>query len=158
MRVKRIGSGAAMLAGALAVTGLAFAPSAAAVAPTTATVTASCGLFGGGAATLTATQTGTAATITFTSTAVTAPIQLNANSISSTLTMANSTGPNRVFTGTANPLMPINSPITVGPLNGTVASGDSLNFLGGSLKMVVFGITVTCTTSSTQLPGPFVYS
>ncbi|MGW0943397.1 hypothetical protein ACWD4O_12730 [Streptomyces sp. NPDC002623] len=157
MRGKRIGSGAAMLAGALAVTGLAFAPSAAAVAPTTATVTASCGLFGGGAATLTATQSGTSATITFTSTAVTAPIQINANSIASTLTMANSTGSARVFTGTVNPLMPIGSPITVGPLNGTVASGDSLNFLGGSLKMVVFGITVTCTTSSTQLPGPFVF-
>ncbi|MEU3616748.1 hypothetical protein ABZ725_31255 [Streptomyces sp. NPDC006872] len=157
MRVKRIGSGAAVLAGALAVTGLALAPSAVAVAPTTATVTASCGLFGGGAATLTATQSGTSATITFTSTAVTAPIQISANSIASTLTMANSTGSARVFTGTTNPLMPIGSPITVGPLNGTVASGDSLNFLGGSLKMVVFGITVTCTTSTTQLPGPFVF-
>ncbi|MEV1064050.1 hypothetical protein [Streptomyces sp. NPDC050263] len=157
MRGKRIGSGAALLAGALAVTGLALAPSAVAVAPTTATVTASCGLFGGGAATLTATQSGTSATITFTSTAVTAPIQINANSIASTLTMANSTGPVRVFTGSVNPLMPVGSPITVGPLNGTVASGDSLNFLGGSLKMVVFGITVTCTTSSTQLPGPFVF-
>ncbi|MDR6973790.1 hypothetical protein J2X68_000459 [Streptomyces sp. 3330] len=158
MRGKRIGSGAAMLAGALAVTGLALAPSAAAVTPLTANVTASCGLFGGGAATLTATQTGTAATLKLTSTAITTPIAIGANSISSTLTMANSTGSARVFSGTVNPAMPAGSTITVGPLNGTVASGDSLDFYGGSLKMVVFGITVTCTTSAAQTPGPFVFS
>ncbi|MCX5370012.1 hypothetical protein OG613_16440 [Streptomyces sp. NBC_00015] len=158
MRGKRIGSGAAMLVGALAVTGLALAPSAAAVTPLTANVTASCGLFGGGAATLTATQTGTAATLKLTSTAITTPIAIGANSISSTLTMANSTGSARVFSGTVNPAMPAGSTITVGPLNGTVASGDSLNFYGGSLKMVVFGITVTCTTSAAQTPGPFVFS
>ncbi|OQR61328.1 hypothetical protein B6E66_24950 [Streptomyces maremycinicus] len=158
MRGKRIGSGAAMLAGALAVTGLALAPSAAAVTPLTANVTASCGLFGGGAATLTATQTGTAATLKLTSTAITTPIAIGANSISSTLTMANSTGSARVFSGTVNPAMPAGSTITVGPLNGTVASGDKLDFYGGSLKMVVFGITVTCTTSAAQTPGPFVFS
>lgn len=157
MRGKRIGSGAAMLVGALAVTGLALAPSAVAVTPLTANVTASCGLFGGGAATLTATQTGTAATLKLTSTAITTPIAIGANSINSTLTMANSTGSARVFSGTVNPAMPTTT-ITVGPLNGTVASGDSLNFYGGSLKMVVFGITVTCTTSAAQTPGPFVFS
>src|SRR4051794_8124503 len=59
MRGKRTTTGAAVLVGALAVTGLAFAPTAAAVTPTTATINASCGLFGGGAATLTATQSGT---------------------------------------------------------------------------------------------------
>ncbi|MFI5792467.1 hypothetical protein [Streptomyces sp. NPDC051677] len=158
MRGKRIGSGAALLAGALAVTGLAFAPSAAAVTPTTATVTANCGLFGGGAATLTATQTGTAATIKLTSTAITAPIMINANTIASTLTMANSTGSARVFSGTVNPAMAVGDPITVGPLNGTVASGDKLDFYKGSLKMVVFGITVTCTTNAAQSPGPFVFN
>ncbi|MFC4503334.1 MULTISPECIES: hypothetical protein [Streptomyces] len=157
MKGKRIGSGAAMLAGALAVTGLAFAPSALAVTPTTATVTASCGIFGGGAATLTATQSGTSATLTLSSTAITAPIPLSANSITSTLTMANSTGSARVFSGTVNPAMATGAPITVGPLNGTVASGDSLDFKGGSLKMVVLGITVTCTTSTAQTPGPFVF-
>ncbi|MGW2909389.1 hypothetical protein ACWC9X_02885 [Streptomyces asoensis] len=158
MRGKRIGSGAAMLAGALAVTGLAFAPSAVAVTPLTATVTANCGLFGGGAATLTATQMGTAATLKLSSTAITAPIPIGANSISSTLTMANSTGAARVFSGAVNPAMATGDPITVGPLNGTVASGDSLDFYKGSLKMVVFGITVTCTANAAQAPGPFVFS
>ncbi|MCX4762056.1 hypothetical protein OG562_13940 [Streptomyces sp. NBC_01275] len=158
MRGKRIGSGAALLAGALAVTGLAFAPSALAVTPTTATVTASCGLFGGGAATLTATQTGTSATIQLTSSAIVAPIPISANAISSTLTMANSTGAARVFTGSANPAMATGAPIDVGLLTGTVASGDSLDFYKGSLKMVVFGVTVTCTSSAAQAPGPFVFS
>ncbi|KUO13993.1 hypothetical protein [Streptomyces sp. DSM 15324] len=153
---KRIGSGAALLAGALAVTGLALAPSAAAVTPDTATITASCGIFGGGAATLTATQSGTSATLTLTS-SITTPLSLGANSINSTLTMANSTGPARVFSGSVNPAMAAGSTITVGPLPGTVASGDSLDFKGGSLKMVIFGITVTCTTSAAQAPGPFVF-
>ncbi|MET8976062.1 hypothetical protein ABZX85_10625 [Streptomyces sp. NPDC004539] len=156
MRGKRIGSGAAMLAGALAVTGLALAPTAAAVTPTTATFTASCGIFGGGAATLTATQTGTAATLKLSTTAVKAPLAIGANTINSTLTMVNSAGPNRVFTGTVNPAMAINDPITVGPLNGTVASGDTLDIYNGGLVMVVFGITVTCTATGPQTPA-FVY-
>lgn len=46
----------------------------------------------------------------------------------------------------------------MGPLSGTVASGDSLEAYGGSLKMVVFGITITCTASALQSPGPFVFS
>ncbi|KUN77479.1 hypothetical protein [Streptomyces griseoruber] len=161
---KRIGSGAALLAGALAVTGLAFAPSAAAaVTPTSASITASCGIFGGGAATLTATQSTTdptAATITLTSSAITTPLALGKNTIASTLTMVNSTGANRVFSGTVNPAMSAGSSITVGPLPGTVAVGDSLTFDGGSLKMVIFGITITCTTTpnTNQTPGPFVFS
>jgi hypothetical protein len=157
MRGKRIGSGAALLAGTLAVTGLALAPSAAAVTPTTATVTANCGLFGGGAATLTATQSGTSATLKLSSTAITAPIAIGANSITSTLTMANSTGSARVFTGTVNPAMAVGDPIVVGPLGGTVAAGDGLDLYRGSLKMVVFGITVTCTATGPQSPGPFVF-
>ncbi|USQ88238.1 hypothetical protein NFX46_33535 [Streptomyces phaeoluteigriseus] len=157
MRGKRIGSGAALLAGTLAVTGLALAPTAAAVTPTTATVTANCGLFGGGAATLTATQSGTSATLKLSSTAITAPIAINANSITSTLTMANSTGAARVFSGTVNPAMAVGAPIVVGPLGGTVAPGDRLDFYRGSLKMVVFGITVTCTATGPQSPGPFVF-
>ncbi|WP_338683345.1 hypothetical protein QD712_21185 [Streptomyces acidiscabies] len=157
MRGKRIGSGAALLAGTLAVTGLALAPTAVAVSPTTATFTASCGIFGGGSATLTATQNGTAATLTLSTTAVKAPLPIGANSINSTLTMTNSAGANRVFTGNANPAMATNDPITVGPLNGTVASGDSLDIFGGGLTMVVFGITVTCTATGHQ-SAPFVYS
>ncbi|WP_133911736.1 hypothetical protein [Streptomyces sp. NBC_00582] len=161
---KRIGSGAAVLAGALAATGLVFAPTAsAAVSPTSATITASCGIFGGGTATLTATQSATnptAATMTLTSSAITTPLALNQNSIASTLTMVNTTGPNRVFSGSVNPAMSAGSSITVGPLPGTVAVGDSLTFNGGSLKMVILGITITCTTATgtSQTPGPFVFS
>ncbi|MFE2584833.1 hypothetical protein [Streptomyces sp. NPDC059378] len=158
--MKRLASGAALTAGILAATALAFAPSAsAAVTPGSASITASCGLFGGGAATLTATQvSSTSATITLSSTGITTPLALSANSINSTLTMTNSTGANRVFSGTVNPAMPAGGAVTVGPLPGTVAVGDSLDFYKGSLKMVIFGITVTCTSSAAQSPGPFVFS
>ncbi|MEU6142610.1 hypothetical protein ABZ848_19840 [Streptomyces sp. NPDC047081] len=157
MRRKRIGMGAALTVGALAATGLAFAPTAAAVTPDTATINADCGSFGSGEATLTATQDGTAATITVTS-AVTAPIALSEDSISSTLTLVNNTtGGTSVFTGTENPAIAAGDPVTVGPLDGTVASGDSLEAYGGSLQLTVFGITVTCTATAAQSPGPFVF-
>ena len=78
---------AALAVGAVAVAGLAFAPSAAAVSPGSATATYDCGTWGGGSATLTATQSGTAATITLTS-AVTTPIAVGANQISANLTLA----------------------------------------------------------------------
>src|SRR5690606_39648184 len=58
MRGKRYGLGLSLAAGTLAVCGLAFAPAAAAVAPGSATVNADCGTWGGGDATLTATQNG----------------------------------------------------------------------------------------------------
>ncbi|MFE5138967.1 hypothetical protein [Streptomyces fagopyri] len=158
--MKRLASGAALTAGVLAATALAFAPSAsAAVTPSSATITATCGLFGGGAATLTATQvSSTSATVTLSSTAITTPLALSANSINSTLTMTNSTGANRVFSGAVNPAIPAGGSVTVGPLPGTVAIGDSLDFYKGSLKMVIFGITVTCTSTAAQSPGPFVFS
>ncbi|MFF9766089.1 hypothetical protein ACF1GT_05650 [Streptomyces sp. NPDC014636] len=157
MRGKHTATGAALAAGALAVTGLAFAPTAAAVTPQTATITASCGIFGGGAATLTATQSGTSATITLTSSAISPPVAVAADSISSTLTMAKAGGGTVVFSGTKNPAMSAGSPVSVGPLPGTVASGDSLDAFGGSLKMVIFGIPVTCTAPAKQAPGPFVF-
>lgn|GEM_PF-1826946 len=157
MRTRRIGAGAAMAAGALAVASLAFAPSALAVSPDTATINADCGAFGSGSATLTATQDGTAATITVTS-AVTAPIALSADSISSTLTLVNNTtGSTSTFSGNKNPAIAAGDPVTVGPLNGTVASGDSLEAYGGTLQLTVFGITVTCTATGPQSPGPFVF-
>jgi hypothetical protein len=146
-----------MVMGALAAASLAFAPSALAVTPDTATINADCGTFGSGSATLTATQDGTAATITVTS-AVTAPIALSANSISSSLTLVNNTtGGTTVFSGNENPAIAAGDPVTVGPLNGTVASGDSLEAYGGSLKLTVFGITVTCTATGPQSPGPFAF-
>ncbi|MFD5947058.1 hypothetical protein ACFWAZ_16000 [Streptomyces collinus] len=157
MRCKRIGAGAALAAGALAVTGLAFAPAALAVTPQTATINADCGTFGSGEATLTATQDGTAATLTVKSSAITAPIGLGEDSISSTLTLVKAGGGTVDFTGTENPAMAAGAPVEVGPLSGTVASGDSLEAFGGSLKMTVFGITITCTASGPQSPGPFVF-
>ncbi|WP_128376756.1 hypothetical protein [Streptomyces cavernae] len=157
MRSQRIGTGAALAAGTLAATALAFAPSAVAVAPTTATITANCGVFGGGAATLTATQSGKAATITLKSTAVTAPIAVGKDSIRSTLTLVKASGGTTVFSGTKNPAIPAGGGVTVGPLDGTVASGDRLEAFGGSLRMVVFGITITCTATGPQSPGPFVF-
>jgi hypothetical protein len=157
MRCKRIGAGAALAAGALAVTGLAFAPAALAVTPQTATINADCGTFGSGEATLTATQDGTAATLSVKSSAITAPIGLGEDSISSTLTLVKAGGGTVDFTGTENPAMAAGAPVEVGPLSGTVASGDSLEAFGGSLKMTVFGITITCTASGPQSPGPFVF-
>ena len=157
MRCKRIGAGAALAAGALAVTGLAFAPAALAVTPQTATISADCGTFGSGEAILTATQDGTAATLTVKSSAITAPIALGEDSISSTLTLVKSGGGTVDFSGTENPAMAAGAPVEVGPLSGTVASGDSLEAFGGSLKMTVFGITITCTATGPQSPGPFVF-
>ncbi|MER6420767.1 hypothetical protein [Streptomyces sp. NPDC001137] len=156
MRAKRISTGAAVAVGALAAASLAFAPSALAVTPQSATITADCGSFGGGEATLTATQDGTAATLTVTS-AITAPIALSQDSISSTLTLVDASGGTTAFTGTKNPAMAGGDPVTVGPLSGTVASGDSLEAYGGSLQMTVFGITITCTATGPQSPGPFVF-
>ncbi|GGU33408.1 hypothetical protein ACH4HG_07810 [Streptomyces coeruleorubidus] len=157
MRCKRIGAGAALAAGALAVTGLAFAPAALAVTPQTATISADCGTFGSGEATLTATQDGTAATLTVKSSAITAPIALGEDSIASTLSLVKAGGGTVDFTGTQNPAMAAGAPVEVGPLSGTVASGDSLEAFGGSLKMTVFGITITCTATGPQSPGPFVF-
>ncbi|MET9448276.1 hypothetical protein [Streptomyces cinerochromogenes] len=157
MRGKRTATGAALAAGALAVTGLAFAPTAAAVTPQSATITANCGIFGGGTATLTATQAGTSATLTLTSTAIKTPVAVAQDSIASTLTLVRAGGGTTVFSGTRNPAMASGSAVTVGPLPGTVASGDSLEAYGGSLKMVIFGVTVTCTASAKQSPGPFVF-
>jgi hypothetical protein len=156
MTRKRFGAGAALTAGAVALAGLALAPAAAAVTPQSATITADCGLYGGGSATLTATQSGTSATITVTS-AINAPLPLAEDSIASTLTMVKAGGGTVAFTGTENPAVATGQPVVVGPLSGTVASGDSLEAYGGSLQLVIFGITVTCTATGAQSPGPFVF-
>jgi hypothetical protein len=157
MRRKRIATGAALVAGTLAVTGLALAPTALAVTPQSATITADCGSFGSGEATLTATQDGTAATVTVNSSGITAPIALSEDSISSTVTLVKAGGGTVSFSGTENPAMAAGDPVQVGPLSGTVASGDSLEAYGGSLQMTVFGITITCTATGPQSPGPFVF-
>jgi hypothetical protein len=156
MNGTRISTGAALVVGALAATGLAFAPAALAVTPDTATINADCGLFGSGQATLTATQDGTAATVTVTS-AINAPLPLSEDSITSTLTFVNANGTTTTFSGTENPAIATGDPVTVGPLSGTVNAGDSLESYGGSLQIVVFGITVTCSATGPQAPGPFVF-
>lgn len=158
MRGKRFGTGLPLAAGALAVCGLAFAPTAAAVAPGTATVNADCGSYGGGDATLTATQSGTSATITLKTSSVTAPLSISQDSLASELTTVKEGGGTVVFKGTKNPAMSTGDALEVGPLSGTVASGDSLEAFGGTLKVTAFGfITITCTATAPQAPGPFVF-
>ena len=156
MRRTRLGTGTALLA-AVAASGLALTQTAAAVTPQSATITADCGSFGGGEATLTATQSGTSATITVSSSAITVPIAIAKDSVTSTATMVKASGGTTVFSGKKNPAMSAGSPVTVGPLSGTVASGDKLEAYGGSLKLTVFGITITCTAKAPQSPGPFVF-
>ncbi|GAQ63467.1 hypothetical protein [Streptomyces scabiei] len=157
MRRIRLGAGSALLAGTLAVSGLALAPTAAAVTPDVATINATCTIGGSGVATLTATQDGTSATVTVTSEGITAPIALAEDSIQSTLTLVNASGGTVAFTGTENPALAAGDGVQVGPLTGTVAPGDSLDAFGGSLQMVIFGFPVTCTAGAAQSPGPFVF-
>ncbi|MDT9690697.1 hypothetical protein Q5762_20585 [Streptomyces sp. P9(2023)] len=153
----RLGIGA-VLAGALAVTGLAFAPAAGAVTPGSATATYDCGIWGGGLATLAATQSGTAATITLTS-AVKTPVAVGADTINAQLTMARGAGGTVVFSGQKNPALAAQQSVTIGPLDATVAVGDSLNsyFAGTALTMTIFGVTVNCDAVTSQSPGPFVF-
>ncbi|MFE9490173.1 MULTISPECIES: hypothetical protein [unclassified Streptomyces] len=148
--IRRLAICSALAAGALA-----LAPTAEAVAPTTATISFDCGVYGSGSATLTATQDGTSATINLSTSAITAPISVGANSVNSTLTLTNSGAGSVTFTGSSNPAIPAGSPVSTGPLKGTVASGDSLE--AKSLKVVVLGITATCNATSAQSPGPFVF-
>ncbi|GAA2424473.1 MULTISPECIES: hypothetical protein [Streptomyces] len=148
--IRRLAICSALAAGALA-----LAPTAEAVAPTTATISFDCGVYGSGSATLTATQDGTSATINLSTSAITAPISVGANSVNSTLTLTNNGAGSVTFTGSSNPAIPAGSPVSTGPLKGTVASGDSLE--AKSLKVVVLGITATCNATSAQSPGPFVF-
>lgn len=158
MRGKRFGTGVSLAAGVLAVCGLAFAPTAAAVAPGAATVNADCGSWGGGDATLTVTQNGTSATVTLTTSSVTAPLSISKDSLVSNLTLVKGSGGTTVFKGTKNPAMSSGDDLQVGPLTGTVASGDSLQAFGGTLKVTAFGfITITCKATAPQSPGPFVF-
>ncbi|MFG3633793.1 hypothetical protein [Streptomyces huasconensis] len=149
------GIGSALGAGALAVGALAMAPTAGAVEPQSATLSFDCGSFGSGTATLTAAQNGTSATIQVSTSAITAPVNVAAGSVRSTLTLTKNGSGTTTFTGNRNPAIPSGSPVSTGPLTGTVAAGDSL--VGKSLKIVVFGITVNCTATSAQSPGPFVF-
>lgn len=149
------GIGTLLGIGAMAATTLAMAPAAHALTPETATLSFDCGSFGSGTATLNATQDGTAATITVSTDAISSPFPVSANSVRSTLTLAKNGTGTTTFTGNSNPAIPAGAAVSTGPLNGTVAAGDSLE--ATSLTVVVFGITVTCTATSPQNPGPFVF-
>jgi len=147
--------GSLCLLGALAATTLAMAPAAHAVTPETATLSFDCGSYGSGTATLKAAQDGTAATIEVSTQAITAPVPIGANSVESTLTLARNGTDTTTFTGSSNPAIPAGAAVSTGPLDGTVASGDSLE--AKTLTVVVFGITAECTAASPQNPGPFVF-
>ncbi|MEU0372681.1 hypothetical protein ABZ070_20900 [Streptomyces sp. NPDC006283] len=147
--------GTLLVLAACAAATLAMAPPAQAVTPETATLSFDCGSYGAGTATLKAAQDGTAATIEVSTDAITAPIPIGANSVKSTLTLTKNGTGTTTFTGNSNPAIPAGSAVSTGPLNGTVASGDSLE--ATSLTVVVFGITAQCTATSPQNPGPFVF-
>ncbi|MEV0784729.1 hypothetical protein AB0I52_17510 [Streptomyces sp. NPDC050423] len=108
-------------------------PTASAVTPLTATASYDCGSWGKGLATLTAADSGTSKTIKITSTAITMPTGTSAdpNSITTTLTLAKTSGgvTSQVqFSAKTNPGLSGGNPITLGPLklsSGTLAAGDS---------------------------------
>lgn len=154
MRHGRLGIGT-VIGSAFAVGALVLAPAASAVEPQSATLSFDCGSYGSGTATLTATQDGTDATIEVSTSAVTAPIPIGAGAVDSTLTLTKNGAGTTEFTGGSNPAIPAGGAVSTGPLTGTVAAGDSLE--GTSLKIVVFGLTVTCDATSGQTPGPFVF-
>ncbi|WP_194916512.1 hypothetical protein [Catenulispora rubra] len=155
MQLAKLCISTASVAGLAVAGALALAPAANAVTPASATVSFNCGFFGSGSATITAAQAGTTATFTLTTSAITSPISIGANSVTSTLTMTANGGGTETFTGSSNPAITAGQPISTGPLTGTVNAGDSLE--GHSLNVVVFGISVTCTATSAQSPGPFQF-
>jgi hypothetical protein len=155
MRRTKFGIGLATTTAALAVGAIALAPGAGAVEPTTATIDANCGIFGSGQATLEATQDGTSATITVSTDAVTAPVAVDAGAVDSTLTLTNADGESVTFTGSDNPAMASGDPVTTGPLSGTVAAGDVLE--ADTLEAQVMGLTISCSATSPQDPGPFEF-
>lgn len=153
--LRRLGAGSALGVGLVAVGAMVMAPAATAVTPDTATISFDCGTWGSGSATLKATQDGTAATISVSTSAITAPIDIAAGSVDSTLTLTKNGTDTATFTGSSNPAIPAGGEVSTGPLDGTVAIGDSLE--GKSLQVVVLGISVTCNATSAQAPGPFVF-
>lgn len=154
MKLSILGIGTAGAA-ALAVGALVMAPSATAVDPTTATIQADCGSIGSGEVKLEATQDGTAATITLSSSAVKVPIAIGENTVETTLTLSNANGEDVTFSGNANPALEAGDDVNSGPLDGTVASGDALEAKSATIK--VLGLTVECTGTSAQEPGPFTF-
>ncbi|QNE77475.1 hypothetical protein F0344_25315 [Streptomyces finlayi] len=160
MRPSRLGIGAALAAGALAVSGLALAPAAAAVTPTDAKADYDCGSFGGGDANLRAVQSGSSITITV-STSVVTPLPIGAGAATTTLKLTRNGGPaTATFAGSSNPSIPAFSAFRSGPLTSATAfaPGNTLDsyFAGTALTLKIFGTTVACEAVTSQTPGPFV--
>ncbi|MGW1884913.1 hypothetical protein [Streptomyces sp. NPDC001970] len=154
MRRSRFGIGTALAAGALAVSGLVFAPAAPAVQPADATAEYDCGAFGGGDADLHATQSGGYITITV-STSVVTPLPIGAGDATTTLVLTLNGGPGTAtFTGSSNPAIPAFNPFTSGPLTSSTgfAAGDTLDsyFGGTALTLEIFGTTVECEAVTSQ--------
>ena len=85
-----------------------------------------------------------------------APIDVAAGSVETTLTMTKNGSDTATFTGKSNPAMSAGDDVNSGPLDGTVAAGDVME--AKSVKIVIFGtITVNCTPTSAQNPGPFTF-
>ena len=164
MRRTKSGIRAAVVAAVVLGGAIGLAPGAGAVTPTTATATYNCGIWGNGSATLVATEStdSTSATITL-STAITSPIAIGANTLSADLALTLNGGATQVhFTGSSNPAIAAGGAVTVGPLTGTVASGESLDSYittgsAYSLSVLYLGVTVTCQATTSQSPGPFVF-
>ncbi|MHB9856898.1 hypothetical protein [Streptomyces sp. YIM S03343] len=143
---------AVLLAGAVA-----LAPAAAAVTPDTATAVYDCGIYGRSVAQLTADQSGSLGMITVVFYQITAPVSIPWSSIHSRLVLADTDAyTTRTFEGYANPDLRAGDWLTVGPLPGTVYSGDSLSASGGSLTMDIYGVRIDC-TSSMLSPHPFIF-
>ncbi|HEV7628568.1 MAG TPA: hypothetical protein VGO89_18900, partial [Streptomyces sp.] len=79
-----------------------------------------------------------------------------AGSVSTTLTLSKNGTDTATFSGNANPALAAGDDVNSGPLDGTVAAGDVME--AKSVKLVVAGIiTVNCTATSPQTPGPFTF-
>ncbi|MEU9455275.1 hypothetical protein [Streptomyces sp. NPDC048277] len=146
---------AALLAGTVA-----LAPGAGAVTPDSATVRYDCGILGGSDATLTAAQSGTDAWITVDFLGLTAPVTTAPNSVTTTLVLSDvNTGDPVTFAGTINPLIVPGDDLVLGPLQGTVATGEFLDTIAGaySLRFVMYGITISCRSLTALYSGPFVF-
>lgn len=155
MKLSTFGTGMAGAA-ALAMGALVMAPSASAVAPTTATVQINCGDWGSGQATLDAQQNGTAAAITFSTSVVWATHSFPANSMQTTLTLSDAHGAEVTFTGQSNPAWTLlGQAYNSGPVTGTVTPGEALEVK--SLTSTYGTFTMHCTATSPQNPGPFVF-
>jgi hypothetical protein len=108
---------------------------------------------------LAAAKHGTDATVEVRLPGFKAPVPLFSGVLTTKLTLARNGGGTVTFKGHDNPALARGEPVRSGPLKGNVRAGDRLDsYLGGqSLSAVVLGYRITCTATSKQEPGPFVF-